>query len=66
MNWDTIAGRWAQLTGDVKARWGLLTDDDLTAASGHKDKLVGIIQERYGILKDDASRQVDSWLSGLR
>jgi uncharacterized protein YjbJ (UPF0337 family) len=61
MNWDQIEGQWKQVQGKVKAKWGKLTDDDLTTISGHKDQLVGRIQERYGIQKDEAERQVQEW-----
>jgi len=35
MNKDTIEGNWKQIKGQVKARWGKLTDDDLTVAAGN-------------------------------
>jgi uncharacterized protein YjbJ (UPF0337 family) len=63
MNWDTIKGKWTQMTGSAKTQWGKLTDDDLKQVEGQKDKLVGKIQERYGIAKDEAERQVDDWSS---
>lgn len=65
LNWDTIAGRWSQLKGDLRTTWAKLTDDDISLAGAKKDKLVGIIQERYGILRDDAERQVDQWMARL-
>jgi uncharacterized protein YjbJ (UPF0337 family) len=65
MNWDQIEGQWKQMKGKVKAKWGKLTDDDLTTISGHKDQLVGRIQERYGIQKDEAERQVQEWHDAL-
>jgi uncharacterized protein YjbJ (UPF0337 family) len=49
MNWDQIEGKWKQLTGSARERWGKLTDDDVQALTGQKDHLVGKIQERYGI-----------------
>lgn len=61
MNWDQVKGKWKQMTGEVKTRWGKLTDDDLTAIGGERDKLVGRIQERYGIAKDQAQKEVDEW-----
>ena len=61
MNWDQIQGKWKQMIGDVRTRWGKLTDDDLHLVGGEKDKLVGLIQERYGIQKEEAQRQVDEW-----
>jgi uncharacterized protein YjbJ (UPF0337 family) len=61
MNWDKMEGKWKQLKGSVKTRWGKLTDDDLDVIAGQKDQLVGRIQERYGIAKDQAQREVDEW-----
>jgi uncharacterized protein YjbJ (UPF0337 family) len=61
MNWDQLEGKWKQLKGSVKTRWGKLTDDDLDTISGHKDQLVGRIQERYGIRKEEAEQQVEHW-----
>lgn len=65
MNWDQIRGQWLQVKGQVKSKWGKLTDDDVTNISGKRDQLIGRIQERYGILKDEAEKQVDEWLSKL-
>ncbi|KIN61977.1 Stress response protein CsbD [Sulfitobacter noctilucicola] len=61
MNWDTVKGKWGQMTGEVKSKWGELTDDEITEAEGDREKLVGKIQERYGIAKDEAERQVDEF-----
>jgi uncharacterized protein YjbJ (UPF0337 family) len=62
MNWDQIEGKWQQFRGDVRAKWGKLTDDDLETIKGKKDKLVGRLQERYGIKRDQAERDVDHWI----
>jgi uncharacterized protein YjbJ (UPF0337 family) len=61
MNRDQVEGKWKQIKGTVKTRWGKLTDDDLDVISGKKDQLVGRIQERYGIKKEEAQREVDEW-----
>ncbi|HEY7096865.1 MAG TPA: CsbD family protein [Terriglobales bacterium] len=61
MNTDKMEGKWKQMKGSLKTRWGKLTDDDLTVIEGQKDQLVGRIQERYGIARDEAQRQVDEW-----
>lgn len=58
MNDDRIKGNWKQLTGRIKAKWGDLTDDDLTRAEGTHEYLVGKVQERYGVARDEATRQV--------
>lgn len=61
MNLDQMQGKWKQMKGEVKTRWGKLTDDDLTSIEGNKDQLVGRVQERYGIKKEQAQQQVDDW-----
>ncbi|RFJ33378.1 CsbD family protein [Pseudomonas aeruginosa] len=58
MNSDVIKGKWKQLTGKIKERWGDLTDDDLQAADGHAEYLVGKPQERYGWSKERAEQEV--------
>ncbi|SLN76899.1 CsbD family protein [Roseisalinus antarcticus] len=63
MNWDQIQGNWKEMKGEARARWGELTDDDLTEAQGDREALEGKIQERYGKSKEEAKREVDSWLS---
>lgn len=65
MNWDRIQGNWKQLTGKVKAKWGKLTDDDLTVIAGKRDELAGKLQERYGYEKDKAEKELDGFLSSL-
>ena len=62
MNKDQLQGKWKQMKGSVKERWGKLTDDDVDIIEGQNDKLVGRIQERYGIAKEEAQRQVDEWM----
>jgi uncharacterized protein YjbJ (UPF0337 family) len=61
MNDDIFKGQWMQLKGQIKEKWGKLTDDDLDRVSGQKDQLLGRIQERYGLAKDEAQRELDSW-----
>jgi uncharacterized protein YjbJ (UPF0337 family) len=61
MNWDQVEGKWKQASGQVKEKWGKLTDDDLQVIRGKRDQLVGKIQERYGIAKEDAERQVEEF-----
>lgn len=34
MNWDQGAGSWKQISGQVKQKWGGLTDDELTSIAG--------------------------------
>jgi uncharacterized protein YjbJ (UPF0337 family) len=61
MNSDQFEGKWKQLKGSVKQRWGKLTDDDVMMLTGKKDELVGKLQERYGITREQAMKEPDEW-----
>lgn len=58
MNKDTIEGKWHEIKGKVKAKWGKLTDDDLTQINGKREQLLGTIQKRYGYAKDKAVQEL--------
>lgn len=65
MNSDQMQGKWKQVKGSVKERWGKLTDDDIDVIDGQHDQLVGTIQERYGIAREVAEKQVKEWNATL-
>ena len=65
MNSDQMKGKWKQLKGSVKERWGKLTDDDIDVIDGQSDQLIGKIQERYGVAREEAKKQVDEWNSNV-
>jgi len=58
MNKEILAGNWKQIRGEIRARWGELTDDELDQSQGNLEKLAGIIQERYGLAKEQAQEQL--------
>ena len=62
MNQDQLQGKWKQLRGSVKQKWGKLTDDDLNVIGGKRDILIGKLQERYGYAREEAQRRADEWM----
>src|SRR5947209_6468744 len=48
INAQELQGQWTKLRGQVKKKWGQLTDDDLQFQGGNIDQLVGRIQQRTG------------------
>jgi len=62
MNSNQVAGKWKQMKGAAKQKWGKLTDDDLDVIAGKRDVLVGKLQERYGLAKEEAQKRADEWL----
>lgn len=65
MNDDILKGKWRQIKGDVKMRWGRLTDNDLKRIEGSTEKLSGLIQERYGITRQAAHTQIANFLETI-
>jgi len=48
INAQELQGQWNKLRGQVKEKWGQLTDDDLQIQGGNVDQLVGRIQQKTG------------------
>ena len=66
MNRDILAGKWKEMKGSVKEKWGKLTDDELDQVSGRFEQLSGLIQQRYGYAKERAERELDQFLEGQK
>jgi uncharacterized protein YjbJ (UPF0337 family) len=66
LNQDVLQGKWKQLRGRVKQRWGKLTDNQLDQINGNYERLVGIVQENYGIAREKAQEQVNGFIDGLK
>jgi uncharacterized protein YjbJ (UPF0337 family) len=62
MNWYEIEGNWKKFKGEIKQRWGRLTDDDLDIIEGKREKLSGEIQRKYAIKKEEAEEEIEDFL----
>ena len=65
MNWTQIEGKWDQLKGKARSKWGKLTDDDVDRCEGRREQLIGKLEERYGETKEWAEKQVDDFIDSL-
>ena len=61
MNQDQLMGKWREIKGQVTAKWGELTDDEVAEAKGELEQLAGKIQQKYGGTKDDIHRQLQNF-----
>lgn len=61
MNKDIIEGKWSEIKGTVKQKWGKLTDDDLAEINGSRERLAGKIQQNYGLARDEVEKQLKVW-----
>jgi uncharacterized protein YjbJ (UPF0337 family) len=59
---DILKGKWKEIKGEVKVKWGKLTDDDLAQVEGNKEKLLGILQQRYGYAKDKVEQEYRNFM----
>jgi uncharacterized protein YjbJ (UPF0337 family) len=61
INAQELQGQWNRVRGQVKEKWGQLTDDDLQIQGGNVDQLVGRIQQKTG----EARETIEKYLSDL-
>jgi uncharacterized protein YjbJ (UPF0337 family) len=54
MNEDILKGKWLEIKGRVKEKWGKLTDNDFDEIEGKSEILLGLLQKKYGYIKDKA------------
>jgi len=50
---DKLKGNWNQIKGNLKQKWGDLTDDELLYEEGKEDELIGKIQKKTGETKEN-------------
>ena len=61
MNEDILKGKWKEIKGGIKEKWGDLTDDDITQIEGEQEKLVGVLQAKYGYTKEKAQEEYNDF-----
>jgi len=66
MNRNILEGKWKQLRGTIREKWGELTDDELDQIAGDSDRLAGLLQEKYGYTQMEAERQIDELLADAK
>jgi len=58
MNWEQIQGKWQEYKGQIKQRWGKLTDNDLTVIAGKREVLAGKLLASYGNSKELVEKEI--------
>lgn len=48
VNQEQLHGRWDEVRGKLRERWGALTNDEFESARGNLEQLVGLIERRTG------------------
>ena len=55
---DELEGKWKQVKGKFKQKYGDLTDDDTTYSEGKFDELMGRLQEKTGKTKQELRDEI--------
>jgi uncharacterized protein YjbJ (UPF0337 family) len=63
MDNNKFKGNWHEFKGEVKRKWGKITDNDLLECEGDYEKFLGIVQKRYGDEKDAVQSWANDWYS---
>ena len=63
MNPEILKGRWNELKGEIRTRWGKLTDDDVAEIQGQAEKMIGKLQQRYGYKREQAEKDIQDFLN---
>ena len=62
-NTDKLQGRWRELKGHLRHRWGKLTEDDISKLSGKQEELAFALRRRYGYAEGQAVMEINRWLT---
>ncbi len=60
VNAQVLKGQWNEVRGQLKKKWGQLTDDDLRLTNGNIDQLVGVIQRKTGEAREAIEQFLDT------
>ena len=63
MNSDIFKGKWMQMKGGLRSKWGKLTENDWTEIQGDTEKMIGKLQERYGYNREQAEKELNDFMS---
>lgn len=61
MNTTELEGKWNQIKGDFKQKYGNHFNDDEKFADGKLDEVVGRIQEKTGKTKEAIKKEIENW-----
>ena len=63
VNTQQLQGSWNRIRGQIKEKWGNLSDDDLQIQGGNIDQLVGRIQQKTGESREAIEKFLDELTS---
>lgn len=58
-----LKGNWNELKGQIKQKYGDLTDDDLTYVEGKEDEFLGNLQKKLGKTKEELASEIKEMMN---
>ncbi len=58
-----LEGKWNEIKGQLKQKYGDLTDDDLAYEKGKADELFGRLEKKIGKNRTEIEREVNQFLN---
>jgi uncharacterized protein YjbJ (UPF0337 family) len=65
VNQQVLTGKWNEVRGRIKQKWGELSNDDLRVFNGNVDQLVGRIQRKTGESRDAIEQFLGELADGI-
>ena len=59
MNNQELEGKWNQVKGKFKQKYGNVTEEDTTYSEGKFDEMLGRLQEKTGKTKEELKDEID-------
>ncbi len=61
---EQLQGKWMQLKGQIREKWGNITDDELQRVQGNAEQLVGFLTQKTGQARKDIEGFLDEAIEG--
>ena len=59
INQQILEGNWNEIKGQLRQKWGQLTDDDFQQIRGDAEQLVGVIQRKTGEAREAIEKYLE-------
>jgi uncharacterized protein YjbJ (UPF0337 family) len=65
MNSQIFEGKIKEISGQLRQKWGALTDDEIQKTKGNIEELSGLVSQKVGISKEEAQKQVGQFMDDM-
>lgn len=59
VNEQVLQGNWNEIKGQLRTKWGQLTNDEVQSFDGNVERLVGLIQRKTGEARESVEKYLE-------